>query len=338
MAQEMDLGSQQHSRRIPLYGYAGIAIIIVAEILLFGGNQLIGRWFTAIVWTGYILFVDSLVYRLKGSSLIASGRAELLIIAVISIAAWWLFEFYNSPRFWQPGPEIWWHYHNLEPNPFVRRAGYDWAFATIFPALFETAELVDAVLFKSSRPGRPVRLTGPAIYFLIALGLVAALIPLFVISAYLVPLVWLAYILMLDPINYLRGWPSITGDLAKGDFRRLASLLLAGLICGVLWEFWNYWAISKWTYTVPYLGNIKLFEMPILGFLGFPPFAIECWAMYIFCRSLLGSESRSGDGVALQDDTLDSFWIRTGALPGSVACSSPLRPRIEPGAAPGLLE
>src|SRR5215831_19417710 len=251
MAEEMDLRSQQHSRRIPLYGYAGIAIIIVAEILLFGGNQLVGRWFTAIVWTGYILFVDSLVYRLKGSSLIASGRAELLIIAVISIAAWWLFEFYNSPRFWQPGPEIWWHYHNLEPNPFVRRAGYDWAFATIFPALFETSELIELTLFKRGGTGRAVALGRPAAYILIAAGGVAALIPLLVISAWLVPLVWLAYILMLDPLNYVRGWPSIASDVSRGKYGRLGSLLLGGLICGVLWEFWNYWAISKWTYTVP---------------------------------------------------------------------------------------
>ena len=328
MAEEMNSRSRQYGRRVPMYGYAGIAVIIVAETLHFAGNQVIGRWFTAIVWTAYILFIDSLVYRLKGSSLIASGRAELLIIAVISIVCWWLFEFYNAPRFWQPGPEIWWHYHNLEPNPFVRRAGYDWAFATIFPALFETAELINLVLFKSRRPGRAITLRRPIMYLLIGAGAVSALVPLLVISAYLVPLVWLAYILMLDPINYLRGWPSITGDLAKGNYRRLASLLLAGLICGVLWEFWNYWAISKWTYTVPYLGNIKLFEMPVLGFLGFLPFAIECWAMYIFSRSLLGSRLGSGNGLALHDDSIDEFWIATEAPSGTVAQSSPLRAHL----------
>jgi hypothetical protein len=301
-----------------------MAIILGAEIMLFAGNQLIGRWFTPIVWTGYILMIDSLVYYLKGSSLIASGRTELVIIAVISIAGWWLFEFYNSPRFWQSGSEIWWHYHNLEPNPFIRRAGYDWAFATIFPALFETAELLNLTLFRSSRPGPVVAPTLPALYLLIGIGAVAALIPLLVISAWLVPLVWLAYIVMLDPVNYLRGWPSITGDLAKGNFRKLGSLLLAGLICGFLWEFWNYWAISKWTYTVPYLGNTKLFEMPVLGFLGFPPFAIECWAMYIFCRSLLGP----ADGFAVRDDAIDGLWLANEVRSGTAA-----RPIAHPGSA-----
>jgi hypothetical protein len=289
---------------LPIYGWAGIALIVGAEALLFGGNQVVGRWFTPIVWTGYILFIDSLVYRLKGSSLITTDRAELVIMVVISIAGWWLFEFYNSPRFWQSGPEIWWHYHNLEPNPFLRRAGYDWAFATIFPALFETAELVELTSFRRRATGPALKLRRPAAHVLIGAGAVAALIPLLVISAWLAPVVWLAYIFLLDPLNHLQGRASITGDLSRGNYRRLASLLASGLICGVLWEFWNYWALSKWTYTVPYLGNVKLFEMPILGFLGFPPFAIECWAMYIFCRSLLGP----GGSILAWDGGGAEFW------------------------------
>jgi hypothetical protein len=36
--------------------------------------------------------------------------------------------------------------------------------------------------------------------------------------------------------------------------------------------------------------------MPVLGFLGFPPFAVECWVMYIFLRSLLQPATPSIDG------------------------------------------
>jgi hypothetical protein len=222
-----------------------------------------------------------------------------------------LFEFYNSPRFWRSGPEIWWHYHNLEPNPYLRRAGYDWAFATIFPALFETAELLRLTLLERLTLWRPLKLGRRGAWLFVGVGGLAALIPLLVISGWLVPLVWLGYVLMLDPLNWIKGRPSITGDLSRGDYRRLACLLLSGLICGVLWEFWNYWAISKWTYTVPYLGDVKLFEMPVLGFLGFPPFAVECWAMYVFCRSLLGpvrsamAPQQAGPG----------FWALDGSTP-----------------------
>ncbi len=56
-------------------------------------------------------------------------------------------------------------------------------------------------------------------------------------------------------------------------------LLIAGALCGFLWEMWNFRAGAKWIYTVPYVGFLKVFEMPLLGFLGFPPFAVECYTM-----------------------------------------------------------
>lgn len=273
-----------------------------AEGLLFGGNQFVGHWFTPIVWTGYILFADALVVKLKGRSLLKGDRLELVIILLVSIGGWWLFEFYNAPRFWKSDLELWWHYHNLEPNPFLRRVGYDWAFATIFPLLFLTAEVFATTIFKQKNPGLALKLSKPAQIVLVLLGAIGAIAPLIWPSVWLAPMIWLSFILLLDPLNAMRGWPSITGDLARGDWRRLWSLLASGLLCGVLWEFWNYWALSKWTYTVPYFGHVKIFEMPVLGFLGFPPFAIECWVIYIFCRSLLGAKPNKSS---------DAIWIET---------------------------
>ena len=288
--------------RFPVYGYFGIAIMLGAEGLLFGGNQFVGHWFTPIVWTGYILFADALLLKFKGRSLMTSDRLEFVIIVLVSIGGWWLFELYNAPRFWKSDLELWWHYHNLEPNPFLRRAGYDWAFATIFPLLFLTAEVFAKTIFKKKRRGLASKLSRTMLIVLVLLGAIGAIAPLVWPSVWLAPVIWLSFILLLDPLNAMRGWPSITGDLARGDWRRLWSLLASGLLCGVLWEFWNYWALSKWTYTVPYFGNVKIFEMPVLGFLGFPPFAIECWAIYIFCRSLLGRKP---------NESSETIWIET---------------------------
>ena len=242
------------------------------------------------MWTGYVLFMDALVYRRKGRSLLVSNRLELLVICVVSIACWWLFEFYNTPRFWRTDLELWWHYAGLEPNPYLRRVGYDWAFATIFPALFETAEWLNARPNHDDeeRPTRAIKLPRTLLYALVVVGAVGAVLPFFIISTWLVPLVWTGLFVLLDPLNALRGWPSITSDLARKDWRRLTALCLAGLICGLLWEFWNYWALARWTYTVPYFGHIKLFEMPVVGYLAYLPFALECWALYVFARSLLG--------------------------------------------------
>ncbi len=288
------------NRKYPIYGYAGAAIILGAEGLLFGGNSFVGHWFTPIVWTGYILFIDALVFRLRGRSLLMTNRVEFVLIALISIGSWWLFEFYNAPRFWKSDLELWWHYHNLEPNLFLRRAGYDWAFATIFPAMFETAELFSLKLFKRRKPSGANSFPKSVLIAVAILGGILCAVPLIFPSRWWAPLVWLSFIFFLDPINALRGWPSVTNDMARGDWRRPWSLLLAGLVCGALWEFWNYWALSKWTYTVPYLGSVKIFEMPVLGYLGFPPFTVECWALYIFCRSWL-------KGTPVNED--DAIWI-----------------------------
>lgn len=300
----MKTGSRNRKRFAP-YGYIGILVIAMAEGLLFSGNQLVGHWFTPIVWTGYILFVDALVYKFSGRSPLMTDRLELLLVAVFSIGVWWLCEFYNAPRFWKSDLELWWHYRNLEPNPFLRRVGYDWAFATIFPLLFLTAELFRLTVFREKGRGVIIKFSRPILIVLALVGTVGAIVPLLYPSAWFAPVIWLSFVFLFDPVNALRGQPSISNDLSHGDWRRLWSLLLSGLLCGVLWEFWNYWAISKWTYTVPFLGNVKVFEMPILGFLGFPPFAVECWVMYIFLRSLLQprSSDTNGDGIFVRPST-----------------------------------
>ena len=124
------------------HGWAGIAIVLLAEAALALGHPLVGRWFTPIVWTGYVLAADAVVFRLTGRSYLTTARLDLVLVALASVGCWWLFEWYNAPRFWRGGDELiglWWQYHRMEPNLFLRRVGYDWAFATIFPALFLTA-------------------------------------------------------------------------------------------------------------------------------------------------------------------------------------------------------
>jgi hypothetical protein len=91
-----------------------------------------------------------------------------------------------------------------------------------------------------------------------------------------------------------------------GDYAFFVSLLISGAVCGILWESWNYWALTKWHYNVPYLSGVKLFEMPVLGYLGFPAFALECWLMYRFIRFLTP--------VRLTTDAFDRPWEVT--LPG----------------------
>ena len=57
------------------HGWLGLGIIAAAEALLVGGHPLVGRWFTPIVWTGYVLLADALVARATGRSYLTSDRA-----------------------------------------------------------------------------------------------------------------------------------------------------------------------------------------------------------------------------------------------------------------------
>jgi hypothetical protein len=274
-----------------VHGWIGLGIVLAAEILLLAGNELVGRWFTPIVWTGYVLAVDGIVFTLTGRSYLVSDRREGVLVAIVSILGWWLFELYNAPRFWRGGDDLaglWWSYHRMEPNLFLRRVGYDWAFATIFPALFLTAAALRATVCARVRVSAWAP-SSATLQIAVVIGLVVAALPLVVPSVWLVPLVWTGLILVFEPLNARAGRPSWLADLARGDASRLAALVLSGAICGVLWEFWNYWAITKWTYTIPaaYLGEVKVFEMPVIGYLGFLPFALECYAMYHWARGLV---------------------------------------------------
>jgi len=139
---------------------------------------------------------------------------------------------------------------------------------------------------------------------------VAAVLPLVVVSAWLVPLVWMAFALLLEPLNARAGRPSWLADLGRGDASRLTALLGAGLVCGVLWEFWNYWAATRWTYSVPYLGGVKIFEMPVLGYLASrrsPSSASRC------TTAARHAPRRPGAAAAVTPPGLDEFAGRGAA-------------------------
>jgi len=261
---------------LKFYGWIGLAVIAISEVLLFAGVLFVGTFFTPLAWSGYILFADSLVFRQKGNSLIMGRPREFLLLLPLSIGFWLIFEFYNL--YLQN-----WHYVGLPEELPLRLLGYAWAFATIWPAILETAELLEGWKKISRRKVRPWRIRKEHLAISLFFGSFCLVLPLLTplsVSHYLAAPVWLGFIFLLDPLNYWMGRDSLFLDLERGDPRKLYSLLLSGFVCGLLWEFWNYWAAARWHYTVPIVGHIKIFEMPVLGYLGFPPFAVECFTLW----------------------------------------------------------
>jgi len=112
-------------------------------------------WNTPICWTGFILFADTLVWRARGRSWLRSSPGEFALLAALSIPLWLVFEGYNLVI------ENW-YYTGLPDNPVARYAGYAWSFATIWPAIFEAADLV--AIMRAQRPERaPARAARPAL-------------------------------------------------------------------------------------------------------------------------------------------------------------------------------
>lgn len=272
----------------------GLAVMIVSEAATLAHIEPFWSWNTPIAWTGFILFADSVVFTRRGGSWLRTSPREFVFLAAVSIPLWLVFELYNL--FIQN-----WYYTGLPRSFALRMFGYVWAFATIWPAIFEGADLV-SVLRDKAAPSASVATPPPGtrprarVALSMAFGAVCLVAP-FVVSpraaGYLAAPVWLGFIFLLDPINRRLGAPSILGDFARRDLSRVVNLIVSGFLCGFLWEFWNYWSRSKWHYTVPFLSQIKLFEMPLPGFLGFPAFALECFTMYVFVRAALGLRGRA---------------------------------------------
>lgn len=279
--------------------------MIGSQSATLAGIEPFASWNTPICWTGFILFADSLVYRTRGNSWLRSAPGEFLWLALLSVPFWLVFEFYNL--FIEN-----WYYTGLPENFSLRMFGYAWSYATIWPAIFEGAELISVLRRApgsggagtprqsdgSGGSGRPSeRRDSPSLPALVtvAAGALMLVMPFVApppVARYLAAPVWIGFILLLDPVNARLGAESLGGDLAARRYQRLKNLVFSGFLCGVLWEFWNYWSRAKWHYSVPIMQNVRIFEMPLPGYFGFPAFALECFTMYVFVRSVFSKLGR----------------------------------------------
>jgi len=288
----------------PLYTWLGGLLLVLAAAALLADWAVLTTWATPLAWWGYILVLDGVLARRTGSSPLLGRRRRLLAWTAASLAFWLLFEAYNLHL-------ANWHYLGLPHSFGVRAAGYLLSFVTIVPGVFLTAQALtearafgrlDAVGRRPTLPAIP-RLPGA----LMVLGAASLVVPLLVeerLARWGFGLVWLGFFLFLDPANHLAGRPSLLADWQRGMWGRTLRLLAAGFLCGLLWECLNYGAATKWVYTVPVLPGRTYFEMPLAGFLGFGPFALELFAMW---HAAAGAwDALRGKGVRRRGPTFET--------------------------------
>ncbi len=228
-------------------------------------------WYYCFAWWPYIVMAES-VLALRGEESVLYDRpARFFALLPLSLAVWLIFEAFN----FRLGN---WSYVNLPADRALRWGGYALSFASVIPGLLVTRRLVRALGLFCNRRVRRLNRAARLRPYLIFVGIACLILPL-ILPLYFFPLVWVGFILILDPLLHRAGEDSLLGDLEKGDLSRILQVALAGLVCGLLWEMWNFRAGGKWVYSVPFVGGIKIFEMPVLGFLGFPPFALECFVL-----------------------------------------------------------
>ncbi len=300
-------------RRFPASLLLGLGLILLSETLLFvdvwmrGGAvippplpeptgllQQIGRWaavnITPLCWVGYLLLLDGLLGWVDGSSEsrhlgwaspIRRRPRRFIVCFLASVPIWLFFDWVNFRSIHA------WTYHGLPRSTLHRYAGYFFAFGAIVPAMLLTAQLYQRLGLHRLRT-QGLRIGRRLQVVLLCLGLVFVALPLLVPDPITTLTLWLGVflVLVLDPVNHWLGRgkvPTLIGDWQAGRWGRTVSLMAGGLTCGFLWEFWNYWAAAKWVYHLPFLGPleaVKLFEMPLPGFGGFLPFALECWVAF----------------------------------------------------------
>lgn len=305
-----DVSAKPFLLRIPRYAWAGAALNIASWLaswlrigdwngMTLGGhtflNTNIHLWgYTFFpLWLGFILVLDGISFARTGSSPLTRNWRGFVLLFLLSIPFWWLFEVLNLPV------QNWVY---LFDHPIDTKTVNGWleyhiyssiCFSTVLPAVLEIAGIL--VSFKALRPRLAPEDPGPKIktstaIILMLAGATCLLLPAF-FPYYAFGLIWLGVAFLLDPINNLARTKSALGHLRAGDWRFYVLMPVSALICGFFWEMWNSLALPKWIYTIPLVESWHiphLFEMPVIGFSGYLPFGVELFVMYQFVLLLLG--------------------------------------------------
>jgi len=241
-------------------------------------------WTFTPLWLGYIVVVNACTAMRGGASLLMERPAAFARLFPVSALFWWLFEYLN--RFVQN-----WHYGGageLTPLEYFVQASIP--FSTVLPAVAGTHELLATIprLSCGLERGPAVRLRHPLAWTGGAMGLSAlGLLGLGWWPNLLFPLVWVAPLVLMVSVQALSGQRTIFEPLRHGDWRRVWTAALAALVCGFLWELWNWHSLAHWSYTIPYVDRFHLFAMPLLGYAGYLPFGLAC---LVIADYVLGNE------------------------------------------------
>jgi len=271
--------------KFPIQGWLGLGLVTTFWILNWTLTGARTHWGFFPLWLGYCLAMDGLVFLRTGTSLLTRSWRKYIGLFLISAPVWWIFELLNlrTQNWTYVGAEI------FTPLQYVFWTTV--SFTTVIPAVFGSAEFFASFDFIKRLQRGPVlgadkRTT--LIFFILG-WLMLALMLIWPKVFFL--FIWLSLYFILEPINIWLGNRSLAHWTQKGDWRPVISLWLGVLLTAFFWEMWNYYSYPKWVYHVAWGDWLHIFEMPLLGYGGYLPFALELHAIVHLINGFFGNKS-----------------------------------------------
>ncbi len=262
---------------MPRWGWGAIGIWLTVWVLAWTRFP----WFAeaqyytfAPLWLSFIVVINALTFQRSGRCLLTHERIYLIKLFLFSAVFWWYFEFLN--RFVQN-----WYYAGLAPGGglMLYISSSTIAFSTVLPGVISMCELLATFpQLATSRCRGQFRFQSVPVAITMLLVATAGLLLIGIYPNVFFPLLWVAPLLLIVAMQLLAGHDNLLSACARGEWHRITIPMLAALICGIFWELWNYYSLAVWHYSLPYVNRFHLFEMPILGYAGYPPFGLECIA------------------------------------------------------------
>ncbi len=294
--------------KFPIWFWAGVILWGVPIVLLFAKvpePQWLLYYSDLPLFWGFTLLLDGIVYkRTGGRSIIGQHPIEMVGIGSASVSGWMLFEFLNFYV------KMNWYYPFGELIP----RSYFLLYALIgssglLPMAFEWYDLLLTFKVFRKRFSSGWSLSFPK--WLKIFLLVMSFAGMFFMGLYpeqLYTTLWLWPVIIFSVLLSLMNiWTPFT-PLKQGDWNPLLVFALAYLFQGIAMEGWNYfsgihengeviltYSPAYWAYNIPYVERFHIFEMPLVGYLGYLPFSVYCWIWWIVYAYLQGIHTKHCD-------------------------------------------
>ena len=271
--------------RFPWWGWLGLAVLVAGWTLSW--NYRFG-WFPrpsarvqvqlsyAPVWAGFILLVNALCVKRSGHSPMTDHPWAYAATFPASSLFWWFFEYLNR--------YVWnWYYLGISELGAAEYVVYATiCFASVLPgvcavaALLHTFPVFDDRVFSGMAR---VDLRSPACRVFLGALAATGLCGIVFFPDYTYPLLWISPVAVFLLVQFMMKERSVLDPVADGNWSVFIRFAVATLVCGFCWETWNYYALAKWVYAVPWAHRFQIWEMPLVGFAGYLPFGVECAAV-----------------------------------------------------------